>query len=64
MTVMVPPTRSTLSTAPPGMFIAAASVGGSPMARTEYGGARVRLSITSAPGLPTTQVSTPTRTAC
>ena len=37
-TVIVPPTRSTLSTAPPGMFIAAASVGGSPMARTEYGG--------------------------
>ena len=34
------------------------------MARTEYGGARVRVSITSAPGLPTTQVSTPTRTAC
>ena len=54
--------RSTLSIAPPGMFIAAASVGGSPIARTEYGGFRVALSTTSAPGVPTTQVSTPTRT--
>ena len=54
-TVMVPPTRSTLSTAPPGMFMAAARVGGSPMARTEYGGLRIWLSICSAPGAPITQ---------
>ncbi len=51
-----------LSSAPPGMFIAAASVGGSPIARIEYGGDSVLLSMVSEPGVPTTQVSTPTRT--
>src|ERR1700738_4701468 len=45
------------------MLPAAARVGGSPMARTKYGGLRVWPSTDSAPGLPTTQVSTPTRTA-
>ena len=59
---MRPPTRLMLSSAPPGMFMAAASVGGSPIARIEYGGESVLLSMVNEPGVPTTQVSTPTRT--
>ena len=47
-----------LSSAPPGMFIAAASVGGSPIARIEYGGESVLASTVSEPGAPVTQVST------
>src|SRR5690625_1092024 len=60
---MAPPSRLTLSTAPPGMFIAAANVGGSPIASTEYGGASAIPSNSNAPGAPATHESTPIRTA-
>ena len=43
------------------MLTAAASVGGSPIATSVYGGANVVPSTTIAPGVPPTQVSTPTR---
>ena len=50
--VIEPAARRTVSTTPPGMAMAAASVGGSPMASTVYGAASATPSRVIAPPAP------------